>query len=176
MIDLGQSPTLIGVLLGAGWFLIHLATQIAMFHLVDLRQRLRAIVALLGASMVGALFTITGLAHTGWLVDATLAALTSLLTMMCLWVLYMPFYFVIAASLSVRTLIMLASSEDGTLTLEQLETCFASAAVLKDRLAMMEAYRNVAARGPVFTVTPKGRTIAAAFSGLKRIWELGAGG
>jgi len=174
--EIGRSPTLVGVFVGVGWFLVFLSAQVAAFHVLDIRERFRAIVALLTATMVGALLTTTTLAHIGWLGGSVLPALSSVVTMACLWVLYMPFYYVIATSLSVRTLLVLASVEEATLPLEQLEARFASTAMLQERLATMRTYRNVTAQGSAFTLTPKGRTTAAVFGGLKRLWELGPGG
>jgi hypothetical protein len=173
--EIGQSPTAIGVFVGVGWFLIFLSAQVAAFHLADIRQRFRAIVTLLTATMVGALLTTT-VGHIGWFGTSVLPAFSSVVTIACLWVLYMPFYYVIATSLSVRTLLMLVSVEEATLPLEQLEARFASATMLQERLATMTTYRNVAAHGAVFTATSKGRATAAVFGGLKRLWELGLGG
>jgi hypothetical protein len=174
--DIGRSPTLFGGFVGVTWFLIFLSVQVAVFQLLVIRERFRAIVAIFSGTIVGAVFTTTMLAHIGWLGSSVLPALSSVVTMACLWVLYMPFYYVIATSLSVRTLLLLASVEEATLPLEQLEARFASAAMLQERLATMTTYRNVAAHGAVFTATSKGRATAALFGGLKRLWDLGPGG
>lgn len=176
MSEIGRSPTLVGVFVGVGWFLVFLSAQVAAFHVLDIRERFRAIVALLTATMVGAVLTTTTLAHIDRLGGSVLPALSGVVTMACLWVLYMPFYYVIATSLSVRTLLMLASVEEATLPIEQLEARFASAAMLQERLATMTTYRNVAAHGAVFTATSKGKATAAVFGVLKRLWELGPGG
>jgi hypothetical protein len=174
--DIGRSPTLIGVFVGVSWFLIFLSVQVAVFQLLVIRGRFRAIVAIFSGSIVGAVLTTTMLAHIGWLGSSVLPTLSSVVTMACLWVLYMPFYYVIATSLSVRTLLVLASAEESTLPLTQLEARFASASMLQERLSTMRTYRNVAAEGTGFTLTAKGRTTAAIFGGLKRFWELGPGG
>lgn len=176
MSDIGRSPTLIGVFVGASWFLIFLSVQVAVFQLFVVRERFRAIVALFFGTVVGAVLTTMMLAHIGWLGDSVLPALSSVVIMACLWVLYMPFYYVIATSLSVRTLLVLASAEEAALALTELEARFASAAMLQERLSTMRTYRNVAAEGTGFTLTAKGRTTAAVFGGLKRLWELGPGG
>ena len=174
--DIGRSPTLIGILVGVGWFLIYLAAQIVLFQLFDLRQRFSAMVALLVSFIGLAVLTTTALAYVNWLDRAALSAFSSMVTMASLWVVYMPFYYVIATSLSVRTLLTLSSAADGALPLEQLEALFASSTMLNARLVTMVAYRNVALQGTAFTVTTKGRVTATVFSGLKRLWRLGPGG
>ena len=174
--DIGRSPTLIGILVGVGWFLIYLAAQIVLFQLFDLRQRFGAMVALLISCIGLAVLTTTVVAHTNSLDGAVLSAFSSVVTMASLWVFYMPFYYVIATSLSVRTLLTLASRGDGALPLAQLEALFASSTMLEARLTTMVAYRNLAVRGTAFTVTTKGRITATVFGGLKRLWRLGPGG
>jgi hypothetical protein len=53
---------------------------------------------------------------------------------------------------------------------------FVSRGLVGQRLATMAANGFLVPRGDAYALTPKGRSIAAIFSRIKRLWKLGAGG
>jgi hypothetical protein len=103
--------------------------------------------------------------------------LWGVLTLICLFVLYMPFYYTMASSLSVRTLVLLAAQPDGRLPTAEVCERFVSRALIGHRLEVMRANGFLAetAQGG-FTLTPKGRSLAGIFARLKRFWRMEAGG
>jgi hypothetical protein len=113
----------------------------------------------------------TWLTTGGWL----LGALWADLTLLCLYVLYMPFYFVIMTSLSVETLIMLQRS-GGALRVAQLQDRFASEAFAADRFATMSRNGLLRLTTNGHAVTEKGRQTTRPFLVLKSLWRLGPGG
>jgi len=107
----------------------------------------------------------------GWL----LGALWADLTFLCLYVLYMPFYFVVMTSLSVETLIMLHLS-GGTLHVSQLQERFCSEAFVADRFGTMIRNEMLQHTSDGYAVTEKGRQTTRPFLFIKSLWRLGAGG
>lgn len=172
---------LLGLVSGAGWFSAFLIAHVATFHFVRLRNRFQCIARLFLAAAVGHLATIVVMQQfAGALGDAfrgpVLSFFAGLLAMLCLFVLYMPFYFTIAASLSVQSLILIARSPGWTLPIAALRERFASRAVLEQRLAAMVANGYLVREGDGFRPTSKGRLVGRSFHAIKRLWRLGAGG
>jgi hypothetical protein len=113
----------------------------------------------------------TWLTSGGWL----LSALWGDLTFLCLYVLYMPFYFVVMTSLSVETLIML-HHRGGTLHVSQLQERFSSEAFVADRFATMSRNGMLRQTTDGYAVTEKSRQTIRLFLFIKSLWRLGAGG
>jgi hypothetical protein len=88
----------------------------------------------------------------------------------------MPFYYVIVASLSVRTLVILSQEAAGALPRWILEHEFASLGLVENRLGTLTQNGFLAARGERYSLTPKGRRLAAIFAWFKQFWRLGPGG
>jgi predicted transcriptional regulator len=88
----------------------------------------------------------------------------------------MPFYYTVVASLSVRTMIMLLRRSGGRMPIAELREEFVSRRLLGERLVTMATNGFLVARSDVYALSPKGRSVAMAFSALKRLWRLGAGG
>jgi hypothetical protein len=80
------------------------------------------------------------------------------LTLICLFIIYMPLYYTIASSLSVRTLVLLASQLDGRPATARVCARFISCALVPHRLQIMRTNGFLAetARGR-FTQALKGR-------------------
>ena len=175
MTDVVASPTLLGIVVGVGWFVVFVVVHVTAFHAVRIHPRFRATAMILGVATIAAVVTTLAWRGTDAADLGGLGAPASVVTIACLWVLYMPCYYVVATSVSVRTLLALAAA-DGTLSLAHLEARFASADMLKHRLAIMEAAGNIVASGERFTLTAKGRRTAAVFDSLKRLWRLAPGG
>lgn len=111
------------------------------------------------------------LASGGWL----FGALWGCLTFLCLYVLYMPFYFVVMTSLSVESLIMLDKA-GGSLRISRLQDRFTSEAFAADRFATMDRNGMLRQTPDGYVVTKKGRQTIRPFLFIKSLWRLGAGG
>jgi hypothetical protein len=91
-------------------------------------------------------------------------------------VLYMPFYYTVVASLSVRTMVMLHRRPGARMPIAELREEFVSRRLVGQRLATMATNRFLIPRGDAYALSPKGRFTAAMFSRIKKLWRLGAGG
>jgi hypothetical protein len=112
------------------------------------------------------------LAHGGLI----MAVLWGILSYAGLFVLYMPFYYTVVASLSVRTMVLLHRRPGARMPVAELREEFVSRRLVGQRLATMAANGFLIPRGDAYALTPKGRSTAAIFSWLKEFWRLGAGG
>jgi hypothetical protein len=113
------------------------------------------------------------LTHGGWV----MGLLWGSLTLICLFILYMPFYYTVASSLSVRTLVLLASQADGSLPTAEVCARFISRGLVGRRLEIMRTNGFLAeAQSGGYVLTRKGRRLAQVFVGLKRFWRMEAGG
>lgn len=161
---------LTGVLLGAAWFCLFLLAHVLLFHFRRMVDRFQVIIRLFLAG-VGAQFFST------WIGGASVAgALIGVVVMGSLFVLYMPLYYTIAASLSVRTLLVVRRAPDRRMPLDRLMDMFASVEVVRERLETMAANGYVTRDGDFYRPTLKGRCAARTFRAIKEIWRLGAGG
>jgi hypothetical protein len=172
---------ILGALYGMFWFALFLCTQLIFMRALPSRLRLTwnkrsAVISLSALSAtVGPLLRLTDvvtLASGGWL----LGALWGDLTFLCLYVLYMPFYFVVMTSLSVDTLVMLAKQADGTMPAIRLRARFASEAFAADRFNTMVRSGLLEKRPDGYAVTKNGKRAARPFLLVKALWGLGAGG
>jgi hypothetical protein len=170
-----------GALYGMFWFALFLFVQLILMRALPARLRLAwnkrsVIISLIALSAtVGPLLhliDVAMLASGGWL----LGAMWGDLTFLCLYVLYMPFYFVVMTSLSVETLVMLAKQADGTLPVAQLRARFASEAFAADRFETMVRSGLLKKASDGYAVTNNGTRAARPFLFVKAIWRLGAGG
>jgi len=112
------------------------------------------------------------LTHGGWL----MGALWGILGYFALFTLYMPFFYTVATSLSVGTIVLLARRVDGKLPVSELFRRFASRTLVEGRLAAMAQNGLLSRQEDVYRLKFRGRLIARTFSLLKRFWRLGPGG
>ena len=110
--------------------------------------------------------------HGGWLMGMA----WGVLSYVSLFVLYMPFYYTVAASLSIRTLVILLHQPDGSLPLRVLLQDFSSTEFLKARLDAMATNGILFRDNGSYRLSRKGRIIAMIFMRCKRSWHLGTGG
>jgi hypothetical protein len=172
---------ILGLLMGLGWFALFLAA-----HLVVIRCAPSELKARFGQRLF--LAGLAGIAIGLWPALALLqgsvfaqgglimALLWGILGYVGLFVLYMPFYYTVIASLSVRTLVMLHRRPDHRMRIAELREEFASRRLVGLRLATMAANGFLVDRASGYCLTAKGRAIATIFSWIKRFWRLGAGG
>jgi hypothetical protein len=164
------SPTLIAMSFAAVWFLVFLSTHVAVFHLRRVTNRFSVTVGLLAAAMAGCIVSMAAAGMVSWL-----SVINALTAMACFWVLYVPFYYVVANSTSVRILIAV-EDVGGASDVKSVEARFASLEMLQNRLDTMAVYGHLVNHGSTFRLTAKGRAIARFFIVLKRLWRLGPGG
>jgi hypothetical protein len=112
------------------------------------------------------------LTHGGWF----MGALWGILGYFALFTLYMPFFYTVATSLSVCTIVLLVREVDGKLPVSELSRRFASRTLVEDRLAVMAQNGLLSRQGDIYRLESRARLIARTFSALKRFWRLGAGG
>jgi hypothetical protein len=91
-------------------------------------------------------------------------------------VLYMPFYYTVVASLSVCTMVMIGERPGARMPIAELREEFVSRRLVRQRLATMATNGFLIPRGDAYALSPKGRFTAAMFSRIKKLWRLGAGG
>jgi hypothetical protein len=172
---------IVGALYGMFWFALFLFAQLILMRTLPSRLRLAwnkrsVIISLIALSATAGpllrLIDVATLASGGWL----LGALWGDLTFLSLYVLYMPFYFVVMTSLSVETLVMLAKQADRTLPVAQLRARFASEAFAADRFETMVRSGLLEKTPDGYAVTNNGTRAARPFLLVKALWRLGAGG
>lgn len=172
---------ILGLLAGVMGFALFLAAHVAVIRWAPFELRARISQRLFLAGLAGiaiglwpaaALLAGSALVHGGLI----MAMLWGTLCYVGFFVLYMPFYYTVVASLSVRTLIMLQRRRDHRMPIAQLEEEFASRPLVGQRLATMAANGFLADRVSGYALTSKGISIAMMFSWIKRFWRLGAGG
>ncbi len=166
-----------GIISGAIWFFIFLAIQILWFHLVTVEHCAKLIVSILAWCLVAHLGTIMllnyGIQLPGQIV---LRMFYGSLTMGCLFILYMPFYYTIATSLSIQTLIYLESAPSRAWSVGELQRRFASKEIVSGRLKVMVANGYLTGNDGKYRVAYKGLLVAKVFGYLKHIWRLSPGG
>ncbi len=173
---------LAGLLLGMLWFLVFLAGHLGVLALRPVRRRFAFIVQVFAAAaaalVASCLLAAGGSAALGggFACGTAVNAAAGLLVMLCLFVVYMPFLFVIGTSLSVQSLVLLSQRPAGVLPLRTLSEAFVSKELVGARLETMVLNGYLRRRGSAYVLTPRGRAVAGAFASLKRLWRLGAGG
>jgi hypothetical protein len=139
------------------------------FHLVAIQRRSRALVVLFAAGLVLQVVTCRALGVDGW------RTFCGAVLVLCAFIVYMPFYYVLATSFSVRMLLEIRRAPAG-LTVSELRSRYPASRVLEGRLTTLVAARYVHAAAGRQRLTAKGRIVAATFRFIKNLWRLGPGG
>jgi hypothetical protein len=173
---------ILGILAGLIWFGLFFVAHLTVIHCAGLELRARMIQRLFLAGLAGIVISLwplaavaqgSPLAHGGLM----MGLICGILSYVGLFVLYMPFYYTVVASLSVRTMIMVHRRRpDGQMPIADLREEFVSRRLVGQRLATMVTNGFLVDRGDAYVLSPKGRMAAAVFSWIKRFWRLGAGG
>ena len=153
----------------AAWLAAAVVGHGLLFRCVRVERRARAIVSLFAAAAIGHTLTARLLGVDGWRTAYGLVAL------FCAFILYMPMYYTIAASLSVGLLIDLARAPRGC-AIEEVRARFDAERVLDGRLATLVRSGYAVRVGDRYRATVKGRLMAEAFNIVKQLWRLGPGG
>jgi len=108
--------------------------------------------------------------------ERLLAVLTAAMVSMALFVLYMPFYYTFAASLTLQTVLTLDRAGEDGVRLSDLYAAYASDQTLLARMDSMVASGNLVRAGLAYRLTRRGRLLACVFRVVKDLWQLGPGG
>jgi hypothetical protein len=172
---------ILGLLAGLLWFALFFAAHLAVIHWARSESKARINQRLFLAGLAGIAISLwpatavlreSALAHGGLI----MAILYGGLSYMGFFVLYMPCYYTVVASLSVRTIVMLNRKPDNRMPIAQLRGEFASRQLLGQRLTTMATNSFLINRGNEYCLSQKGRSTAVVFSWIKRFWRLGTGG
>jgi hypothetical protein len=171
----------IGIALGALWFGCFLVSHLAWFHFRVVANRFQVLsrtllLAAAGLCASWAAISLYGPSLVGVDGGGLPALICGLALIFALFIVYSPFYYTVAASLSIRTLIAILHSPRRELLLSRLTADGTFEAMVTHRLASMVASGNLTSDGERFRVTPKGHRIARFFNAVKHLWRLGAGG
>jgi hypothetical protein len=148
---------------------VAVAVHFALFHLVRVERRSRTLVGLFAAAALGHLAIALSLGVDGW------RALYGVIVVFCAFILYMPFYYMLATSQSLGILVHIAAA-GGTLPIDEILGRYASSEVVEGRLETLVRSGYLFRAGGHFAPTTKGRLIARIFSLVKWLWRLGPGG
>jgi hypothetical protein len=109
--------------------------------------------------------------------NPALSLICGVLLLACLFVLYMPIFYVLSTSLSVATLIGMANAPDHSTQLNDLTSQFASAEFVTDRLhtLCLNGYLTHTENSG-YMLTARAWLFVRLFVYIKRLWGLGAGG
>lgn len=172
-----------GLILASGWFLVFLIGQIATFHVTNPGRRSKTALGWFAFALAGYLATVALLFASPQAIPGALAfkpwlsLVGGLLLLACLFVLYMPFFYIVHTSLSVDTLVRVAQVTGGRIERERLTAVYASSAFAADRIRTL--YLNGYLKpesGDQHTLTTRGRRVTRPFVFLQRVWKLGMGG
>jgi hypothetical protein len=172
---------ILGLLVGLLWFAVFLAAHLAVIRWAASESKARINQRFFLAGLLGIAVSVwpgAALLHGSEIAQggSIMAVICGILSYVGLFVLYMPFYYTVVASLSVRTMAMLHRRPDNRVPIAELREEFVSRRLVGQRLATMAANGFLVPRGNAYALTPKGRSIATIFSWVKRFWKLGTGG
>ena len=104
------------------------------------------------------------------------SAMAGVLTYGALLALYLPFYYTVVASHSLRTIVLLSEQGTNAMSIADLRRRFASPALVAQRFTTMASNRFLVEHNNGYSLTAKGRRVARIFLLVKELWRLGAGG
>ncbi len=162
---------LVGIILGIVWFVVFLVGHASLFHLREVRRRSLNIVVSFSGALIACVVSSVAAVTNG---SFPMAGFGGVVIMLSLFVLYMPFYYTIATSLSVQTLIEI--QREHQMPLDQLKAAFVSKCLLQRRLEAMVLSGLLQRHGSSFRLTRKGRLVARLSRCVKLLWRLGPGG
>ena len=156
------------LLVAPAGFAAFVVAHAALFHWRLFRRRSAVILGLFVA-------TTTLVAGMLLLQGGVVASIYGILMMASAFVVYMPFYYTIDTSVSVRTMLELEASPAG-LTREELVQRYRLDWMVDRRLETMTENGYLTRQGRRFALTPRGRRVAHVFRTIKNVANLGAGG
>jgi len=172
---------LLGVEFATAWFAVFLLGHLTVFHYRHVHQRASVIMRFFTLAIAGFVASVTvrlvavrSVGHPG--TDATLAVIAGLAVMTSLFILYVPFYYMVATSLSIQTLIAVQQAPAQCVPIAALQSQEFLERILEGRLDSLVESGNLIRSGEGFRLTSRGRRVARFFQGVKELWRLGPGG
>lgn len=170
-----------GIVLGLVWFVLFLVLHVGLFHFFDIHDRFGTISKLFVGAVACHLASSWVLAERGRLFGGlasggVLGAISGVVVLCSLFILYMPFYYTVDASISVRMLVEILGAPGHQLSMTQLRATVALEERLQQRLDTMAENGYLVWEGGGYRLTPKGRGVARVFRLIGKAWRLGPGG
>lgn len=153
----------------AGWVAVAVIAHFGVFHVVQVERRARTLISLWGLALMGDLWTGLVLELDRWRI------IYGAVTLFGAFILYMPFYYTVSASQSVRMLIELAGEPDG-LTVSELKQRNPIDDVLQGRFETLHASGYARRHDERYAITVKARLLVCVFQRVRALWRLGPGG
>ena len=156
------------LLVAPAGFAAFVVAHAALFHWRLFRRR---------SAVILALFLVTTALVAGTLLirSGVVASVYGIVMMASAFVVYMPFYYTIDTSVSVRTMLELEASPGG-LTREELVERYRLEWMVDRRLDTMVENGYLTRQSGGFALTPRGLQVAHVFRMIKKVANLGAGG
>ena len=172
-----------GLILAGLWFSLFLASLLVIFRLYRIRRQSRLIIWLITITTAGHIATIALLSVVPQALPESLAfnpalsLIGGVLLLACLFVLYMPIFYILSTSLSVATLIDMANISDRSAELKDLTSQFTSAEFTTDRLGTLclNGYLTYSENSG-YILTARAWFVVRLFIYIKGLWCLGASG
>jgi len=172
-----------GLVMAVAGFGLFLVAHVAIFRLIELERRFRAMVRIMMAVgctlLIVHLMTMPDLGFlpheyttAGWAVDL----LNGLLAYGFLFIGYSMFYFLVDRGFSARMMIEIESSPKRRLQACDIAARYSLEMVLQRRLTEMLEIGRIVRRDSRYCNTGKGRVAAIMFAFVKRFLQLGKGG
>jgi len=169
-----MTAALLGFLCGIFGFGIFLIAQIAIFRLCPEIKRSHVLVRGIAATLAASILT-AALPQAPAYAVIVLRETFAIMTVGCLFVLYVPFFYTVHTSLSIESLILL-KARGGCVPLTELMARFASLELFEARLRTMVESGYLIQSDEQYTLTPRAQRMALIFGWVKSIWKLGSGG
>ncbi|MBI2339345.1 MAG: hypothetical protein HYU99_03110 [Deltaproteobacteria bacterium] len=154
------------------WFAIFFMGHLIYFNINPAVPRAKFIIGLLLIALLGHLASTMLLLQS----DLVMPLLWGWLTILCLFILYMPFYYAMDTSLSLQSLILVQTAPEQRYPVNQLRERFVSKNLVGGRLHTMRANGYLTEENGHYLLSSKGRFVARCFLFLKNLWKLGSGG
>ncbi len=172
-----------GLILAGLWFSLFLASLLVIFRLYRIRRQSKLIVWLITITTAGYIATIALLSAVPQTLPESLAfnpalsLICGVLLLACLFVLYMPTFYILSTSLSVATLIGMANTPNRSTQFKDLTSQFASAEFATDRLRTLclNGYLTYTENSG-YVLTARASLFVRLFVYIKKLWGLGTGG
>jgi hypothetical protein len=154
---------------GAVWAAAAVAGHFAIFHMVQVERRARTLALLFACAAFATCWTCLLLDVDRW------RTLYGMSVVACAFLLYMPFYYTVAASQSVQLVIDIHAAANG-LSVEEIRGRYPVDKTLAGRLETLVWAGYVTEMDGRFALTGKGRLTSRPFRAVKALWRLGPGG
>jgi len=158
----------IAITVAAVLIVLILVTHVLVFHFRRVHRRSRALVTIFGAGLAAQVVLCRGLG-----LD-THRILCGGVLIFCAFIMYMPFYYMLATSFSIRMLLEVRRASP--LSPQDLRALYPGPVVLGGRLETLAASGYAVRVGEAYVLTGKGRFVAQVFGAVKALWRLGPGG